>query len=142
MSLLSSGRGRRGTRGSLPTERSLSTERSLNPERSLPERGGATRNPISPTWAQRDQLTSFQFQHRRLVRSLVVADPETTERPDRRLVISAIVGGVIGVLALAVMAVIGILSPGNSTRWKSGDSVIVEKETGTRYVLDDEGVLH
>lgn len=97
--------------------------------------------PVSPSWSQREQLTSYQFQRRRLVRSLVVADPETTVRPDKRLVISALVGALIGVLVLAVMAVIGILNPGNSTAWKDGGSVIVEKETGTRYILNGDGVL-
>ncbi len=93
-------------------------------------------------WSQRDQLTSYQFQRRRLVRSLVVGDPESTERPDRRLLISAGVGAIVAVLALAVMAVLGILRPGSSTSWKDGRSIIVEKETGTRFVLDAKGVLH
>jgi type VII secretion protein EccB len=93
-------------------------------------------------WSQRDQLTSYQFQRRRLVRSLVVGDPESTERPDRRLLVSVGVGGLVAVLALAVMAVLGIVRPGRSTSWKDGRSIIVEKETGTRFVLDARGVLH
>lgn len=98
--------------------------------------------PPPPRWSQREQLTSHQFQRRRLMRSLAVADPETAERPDRRLIICILVGLVIGALALAVMAVIGIIKPGSATNWRQGNAVIVEKETGTRYVLDDRGVLH
>ncbi|MGL5861807.1 MAG: type VII secretion protein EccB, partial [Phycicoccus sp.] len=110
-------------------------------DRDRSDAGSETPSPASPRWSQREQLTSHQFQRRRLVRSLVVSDPESVERPDKRLVISVVVGAVIGALALAVMAVIGIIRPGNSQSWKSGDAVIVEKETGTRYVLSNDGVL-
>ncbi|MGL5928499.1 MAG: type VII secretion protein EccB [Dermatophilaceae bacterium] len=106
-----------------------------------PDGGPETPSPVSPRWSQREQLTSHQFQRRRLVRSLVVSDPESVERPDKRLVVSIVVGAVVGALALAVMAVVGIIRPGSSQSWKSGDAIILEKETGTRYILSEDGVL-
>ncbi|MGL4176067.1 MAG: type VII secretion protein EccB [Dermatophilaceae bacterium] len=111
------------------------------PDQDRPDAEPEAPSPVSPRWSQREQLTSHQFQRRRLVRSLVVSDPESVERPDKRLVVSVVVGAVIGALALAVMAVIGIIKPGNSQSWKSGDAIILEKETGTRYILSKEGML-
>ncbi|MGL5911264.1 MAG: type VII secretion protein EccB, partial [Phycicoccus sp.] len=122
-----------------PDRRTPDTSPASDRDRSDAE--SETPSPASPRWSQREQLTSHQFQRRRLVRSLVVSDPESVERPDKRLVVSLVVGAVVGALALAVMAVIGIIRPGNSQSWKSGDAVILEKETGTRYVLSEDGVL-
>ncbi|MGL5818955.1 MAG: type VII secretion protein EccB, partial [Phycicoccus sp.] len=93
-------------------------------------------------WSNRDQLQAYQFLRQRSKRSLVVATPNSPERPDRRLVVSVLVGTAAALLALAVLAVIGIIRPGNAASWRDGRAVIVEKETGTRFVMDDDGVLH
>ncbi|MGL5911891.1 MAG: type VII secretion protein EccB, partial [Phycicoccus sp.] len=83
-------------------------------------------------WSNRDQLQAYQFLRRRLVRSLVTAEPSSVERPDRRLVMSMLVGVGVAVLVLAVVAVIGIIRPGDARSWRDGRSIVVEKETGTR----------
>ncbi|MGL5851732.1 MAG: type VII secretion protein EccB [Phycicoccus sp.] len=93
-------------------------------------------------WSNRDQLQAYQFLRRRLVRSLVVAQPSSLERPDRRLVVSVLVGCGAAALVLAVIAVIGVIRPGDASSWRDGRSIVVEKETGTRFVVDEDGVLH
>src|SRR3954471_18503398 len=69
--------------------------------------------------------------------ALVHGDPAAQAPPPRK-VVTAIVGGV--VLALLVAAgfgVYGLLKPGGNEAWKRDGVIIVEKETGTRYVLRD-----
>jgi type VII secretion protein EccB len=54
----------------------------------------------------------------------------------------AILAGVlVAALGLAGFAVWGLLQPGGSTKWRSGKAVIVEKESGAKFVWLD-GVLH
>src|SRR5262249_37260553 len=50
-------------------------------------------------------------------------------------------GVMLAVVALAAVAAYGVLRPGDSTSWRDGKSVIIERETGARFVYRD-GVLH
>ncbi|MBK1789501.1 type VII secretion protein EccB, partial [Prauserella cavernicola] len=45
---------------------------------------------------------------------------------------------VITVLALVAVGVYGFIVPGGDQAWRDGDSVLVVKETGTRYVYLNE----
>jgi hypothetical protein len=53
----------------------------------------------------------------------------------------AFAGVMIAVVALAAVAAYGVLRPGDSTSWRGGRSVIIERATGGRFVYRD-GVLH
>lgn len=91
--------------------------------------------------SRRDQLQSYQFLVQRVVAALVARDPDPNQSPFRRLVGATFGGVMVAVLIMAGAGVYGLVSPGGKTSWKSGRAVIVEKETGTRYVYRD-GTLH
>ncbi|GAB3406556.1 type VII secretion protein EccB [Flindersiella endophytica] len=91
--------------------------------------------------SKRDQLQSYQFVLQRMMHALVLRETDPEHPPFRRGVIGMLAGIGIAVLALAGVAVYGQISPGGKQSWRSGDSVIVEKETGTRYVFRG-GVLY
>jgi type VII secretion protein EccB len=90
---------------------------------------------------RKDQLQSHQFLGQRMVSALVTRDSDPEQPPFRRPLNAAIGSFVIAFLALAVVAVYGLVVPGGNKAWQSGELVIVEKETGTRYVYLD-GRLH
>jgi type VII secretion protein EccB len=71
----------------------------------------------------------------RLVSALVCGEPDLAQRPLRRTPIGLLVGLMVGVLVVAVLAVIAIVHPGGATRWRQPGTLIVDKQTGTRYVL-------
>jgi type VII secretion protein EccB len=71
----------------------------------------------------------------RLVSALVSGEPDLAHRPLRRTPVGLLVGLVVGVLVVAVFAVIAIVHPGGATRWTRPGTLIVDKQTGTRYVL-------
>ncbi|WP_231114799.1 type VII secretion protein EccB [Lentzea aerocolonigenes] len=57
------------------------------------------------------------------------------EQPVFRRPSNAAIGSIaVAVLALAAVWVYGLVVPGGNKAWRDGDSVIVEKETGTRFV--------
>jgi ESX secretion system ATPase EccB len=90
--------------------------------------------------SRQDQLHSHQFTVQRVVSALVMRDTDPERSPFRRTAGATLVGVLVAVLGLAGVAVYGVLSPGGGN-WRDGTAVIVEKESGARYVYLD-GALH
>lgn len=88
--------------------------------------------------SKRDQLQSYQFVLQRMMHAVVLRETDPEHPPFRRGIIAMVGGIVLAVLALAAVGVYGQVSPGGKKSWQAGDRVIVEKETGTRYVYVNE----
>ena len=83
---------------------------------------------------QRDHVHAHQFQMSRMSSALVLGDPSVAVDPVQRTVVGLFVGVLLGVLVLAGFTAYGWLVPGGKASWRSADAIIVEKETGNRYV--------
>ncbi|MGY1495159.1 type VII secretion protein EccB [Streptomyces sp. QTS52] len=84
---------------------------------------------------KRDHLHAYRFATGRLSAALVGGDPGTGEAPLRRASLGVVFGVVIGVLLCGGAAVFGLISPGGNSAWRKADSIVVEEETGTRYLF-------
>ncbi len=93
-------------------------------------------------WTQRDQIQAYQFLRRRLVSALVSADANHPVSPSRRLVLGTVLGLVATLIITAAFGIIGFLHPGTSSDWKKPGQVVIEKETGSRFVIAGDGLLH
>jgi type VII secretion protein EccB len=93
-------------------------------------------------WTQRDQIQAYQFLRRRLVSALVSADANHPVPPAKRLAVGTGVGIAVVFLIAAVFGIIGVLTPARAAEWQQSGQVIIEKETGARYVLGADGALH
>ncbi|MEV0051338.1 type VII secretion protein EccB [Saccharopolyspora shandongensis] len=93
-------------------------------------------------WTQRDQIQAYRFLRRRLVSALVSADANHPVAPAKRVVLGTALGLAVALLVGAVFGVIGLLAPTRAEAWRQGGQVIIEKETGTRFVLGQDGLLH
>jgi type VII secretion protein EccB len=97
--------------------------------------------------SRRDQLRAYRFLNRRHAAALLDpaadarAGAETAEAPLRRMSGGVVGSVVVAFLVLAAVGLYGLISPGGATSWRDGKSVILERETGSRYVYLD-GVLH
>jgi type VII secretion protein EccB len=91
--------------------------------------------------SKRDQLHAYQFLVQRVISALVTRESDPEQPPFRRPAYAAYGGIALAVIALAAVGVYGIIVPGGDKRWRDGDAVVVEKETGTRFVYLD-GRLH
>ena len=94
--------------------------------------------------SRRDLFQSYQFMVRRVVSGMVLRETDPAQDPLRRLG-GAVFGGVmVTVIALAVVGVIGVLKPGGNTSWQDSAAVVVEEETGARFVWlpDSTGEYH
>ena len=83
---------------------------------------------------RRDQLHAYRFMTRRAMSSLVTGEPDAVEPPMRRLTVMTIAGIMVAIVVAAVFAVIGLLKGGGSDGWQSEGAVVLEEETGARYV--------
>ena len=91
--------------------------------------------------SRQDQLHSYQFAVQRVVAAMVAGDADPIRSPTRRLAGASLAGVLVGTLCLAAVAVYGVLAPGGATGWQNQGAIVVEKETGARYVYLD-GALH
>src|SRR6266545_48093 len=85
--------------------------------------------------SRRDQVQAQSYVLGRLTAALVMAEPEAVENPHRRILVGTVAGALVAALAVAGCAVFGFLRPGGASSWRAPGTVVVEKETGSRYVL-------
>jgi type VII secretion protein EccB len=83
---------------------------------------------------QRDHVHAHQFQMIRMSNALVAGETASADNPFQRPIVGLLTGVVIAVLVIAGFMVYGWLKPGGNTSWRSPGVIIVEKETGNRYV--------
>jgi len=84
--------------------------------------------------SRRDHLQAYQFSVGRLVRAVAAGDAGAGEAPFRRSNLGVIAGTIIAVLLTGGAVVYGLISPAASSAWRNPGAIIVEKETGTRYL--------
>ncbi|OLR92191.1 type VII secretion protein EccB [Actinokineospora bangkokensis] len=88
---------------------------------------------------QRDRVNAYQFLIGRMVSALVLGDSSRLEQPERRSGFGFLVGLGLAVLIAAGFGIYGLIVPGGNTAWQQQGAILVEEETGTRYVyLDGE----
>lgn len=86
---------------------------------------------------RRDQVQAHAFVVGRLVSAIQRADPDTPMSPVRRFTVGTIAGILLAGLLMAGFAISGVLAPGGAKSWRQPGALVVEKETGARYVFVD-----
>jgi len=83
---------------------------------------------------RRDHVQAYQFVTSRLASALTTGDPGRGEPPLRRSSLGLMWGVLVGVLLCGGFAVYGLINPGGNTDYKKPGAIVVEKETGNRYL--------
>lgn len=92
---------------------------------------------------RRDQLQAYRFVTTRVQSALLHGEPDAPETPMRRIGVSMFSGIMVAVLFTVGFGIFGLLKPGAKEGWKAAGTLVVEKETGTRYVyIPTDGALH
>lgn len=91
--------------------------------------------------SRRDQVQAQSYLVGRLTKAAVAAEPDAPESPTRRIVIGNLAGLLTACLVLAGFAVYGLLRPGGARTWQEPGTLILDRDTGSRYLRDDTGRL-
>jgi type VII secretion protein EccB len=86
---------------------------------------------------RRDQLQAYRYQVRRVLTALLGSDPDSPEQPMRRVATATLSGVMVAVLALVGAGFYGKIRGGSPSKWQQAGVLIVERETGSRYVYTD-----
>ncbi|MFJ5531072.1 type VII secretion protein EccB [Streptomyces sp. NPDC093261] len=86
---------------------------------------------------RRDHMQAYQFAMGRLATALVSGDPGRGDSPTKRAALGSFLGAGIVVLLCAGFLIYGKLSPVTTAAWREPGSIVVEKETGNRYLYLD-----
>ncbi|MFJ4471706.1 type VII secretion protein EccB [Streptomyces sp. NPDC089424] len=93
--------------------------------------------------SKRDQVHAHSFMMGRLSSGLLMADPDAPESPLGRTTRGVVFGVLVTVLIGAGATVYGLLRPGGNDSWRDGKHLVVNHDTGARYLwTDTDGVLH
>ncbi|MFJ3492514.1 type VII secretion protein EccB [Streptomyces sp. NPDC086091] len=84
--------------------------------------------------SKRDQVQAHMFVMGRLTSALLRGDPDAPESPQGRTNRGVAVGVVIAVLLSAGAFVFGLFKPGVKDSWKATGTLVVNKDTGSRYL--------
>ncbi|MBB4958530.1 type VII secretion protein EccB [Micromonospora polyrhachis] len=91
--------------------------------------------------SRQDQLHSYQFMVQRVVAALVMRETDPAQSPFRRAAGATLASVLIAAIVIGGLAVYGALAGGGSKSWRDAQAVIVEEESGARFVFV-EGKLH
>ncbi|MEV7203834.1 type VII secretion protein EccB [Streptomyces griseoluteus] len=93
--------------------------------------------------SKRDQVHAHSFMMGRLSSGLLMADPDAPESPLGRTTRGVVFGVLATVLIGAGATVYGLLRPGGNDGWREGVHLVVNRDTGARYLwTGSDGVLH
>ncbi|GAB2940660.1 type VII secretion protein EccB [Streptomyces heilongjiangensis] len=93
--------------------------------------------------SKRDQVHAHTFMMGRLSSGLLTADPDAPESPLGRTTRGLVFGVLVTVLIGAGTIVYGLLRPGGNDGWRDGEHLVVNRDTGARYLwTGTDGVLH
>jgi type VII secretion protein EccB len=87
--------------------------------------------------SRKDQLQAHYFVVGRLASAMMRADPDAPQTPLRRFSMGTFTGVMLAVLGIVGFAVYGFFVPGGQRAWQEQGALILEKETGARYVYVD-----
>ncbi|MGW4462838.1 type VII secretion protein EccB [Micromonospora sp. NPDC004704] len=88
--------------------------------------------------SRQDQLHSYQFMVQRVVAALVMRETDPAQSPFRRAAGATLASVLIAAIALGGVTVYGAIVGGGGKSWRDPSAVIVEKESGARYVFREE----
>lgn len=90
---------------------------------------------------RKDLLQAHRLMTQRAAQALILGEPDDPELPMRRLNVATFCGVMVGLLLMAAFGIYGVLRPGGATGLRTAGMLIIEKETGARYVWCQNGQL-
>ncbi|MFC4508305.1 MULTISPECIES: type VII secretion protein EccB [Streptomyces] len=87
--------------------------------------------------SKRDQVQAHTFIMSRLASGMLLGDPDAAESPLGRTTRGTMVGVVVTAVIAAGSLLYGVISPGGNDSWRTTNGLIVNEDTGARYLFAD-----
>ncbi|GAA1027411.1 MULTISPECIES: type VII secretion protein EccB [Amycolatopsis] len=87
--------------------------------------------------SRKDQVQAYFFVVGRLAAAVVHGRPDALQPPNRRLTSGTVLGLLLGGIMAAIFGIVGIFVPGGDTSWRQSGSIVMDKDSGARYVYLD-----
>ncbi|MFG1703429.1 type VII secretion protein EccB [Nonomuraea sp. M3C6] len=87
---------------------------------------------------RKDLYQAHRLMQQRLGMALLQAEPDVPESPMRRHNVAMFCGVLVAVLIVAAFGIWGLLRPGGATKLDEPGQLLVEEETGAKYVYSQE----
>lgn len=87
--------------------------------------------------SRRDQVQAYFFVVGRLVAGLVQGKPDVLEHPNKRFTNGTVLGVLAAALLVACFGIYGLFVPGGNNTWRVPGAIVLDKDTGARYVYLD-----
>ncbi|GAA4532651.1 type VII secretion protein EccB [Amycolatopsis samaneae] len=84
--------------------------------------------------SRRDQVQAHMFIMGRLSAGMLRADPDIPDTPQRRTSRGIAIGVAVTVLIGLGTVLFGLIKPGGATSWQQAGTVVVERESGARWI--------
>ncbi|SDJ54343.1 type VII secretion protein EccB [Actinokineospora alba] len=85
---------------------------------------------------KKDHVHAYQTLVGRMSAGLLLGDTNYSEAPARRALMGLVYGVVLALLVGVGFWVYGLINPGGNMAWKKPNTILVEKESGARFVYD------
>ena len=90
---------------------------------------------------RRDLLQAHRLMTHRMSQALLCGEPDSRNRPLRRMYTASASSVLLGVIAAGVFGVLGLLLPGRATGLNQPGTLVVDADTATAYVPCARGEL-
>ncbi|MEV1002070.1 type VII secretion protein EccB [Nonomuraea sp. NPDC050202] len=87
---------------------------------------------------RKDLYQAHKLMQQRLGMALLQAEPDVPESPMRRHNVAMFCGIIVALLVTAAFGIWGLLKPGAATNLEAAGQLLVEEETGAKYVYSQE----
>ncbi|MCW6006589.1 type VII secretion protein EccB [Micromonospora sp. CPCC 205371] len=91
--------------------------------------------------SRQEQVRSHQFAVQRVVAAVVTRDTDPDRLPFRRVAGATLAGVLVATIGFGAVAAYAAITGGEPDGWRDPSTIIVERESGTRYAFRD-GRLH
>ena len=85
---------------------------------------------------KKDHVHAYQTLVGRMSSALLLGDTNYSEAPARRALMGMVFGVVLALLIGVAFWVYGLINPGGNMAWKKPNAILVEKESGARFVYE------
>ena len=87
--------------------------------------------------SRKDQVQAYFFVVGRLAAAVTHGRPDVLQAPNRRLNTGIVLGVLVSALLAAIFGIYGLFVPGGDTSWQQAGAIVMDKNTGARYVYLD-----